>query len=158
MSQAEMLEEYSGFSQWVTFSLGNERYGIDVQRVKEVLRVTEVSPVPGASAFVLGIINLRGAVVTVVDGRSLFNLDAGDVMDSSRLVIIDVGGKLLGLLVDGVSEVLNLEASEIESSPSVATDEAQNFIQGVTNREDDGLLILVNLDKLFNEEEWQQFS
>ena len=61
MSQAAATEEYSGFSQWVTFSLGNEKYGIDVMRVKEVLRVSEISPVPGASAYVLGIINLRDA-------------------------------------------------------------------------------------------------
>ncbi|HAC35454.1 MAG TPA: chemotaxis protein CheW [Gammaproteobacteria bacterium] len=158
MSQAAATEEYSGFSQWVTFSLGNEKYGIDVMRVKEVLRVSEISPVPGASAYVLGIINLRGAVVTVIDGRTRFGLDAGELMESSRLVIIEVNGKHLGLLVDGVSEVLNLEPADIEQSPSVATDESHDFIQGVTNREGEGLLILVNLDELFTEDEWQEFA
>ena len=74
--------------QWVTFQLENETYGINVMQVQEVLRYTEIAPVPGAPEYVLGIINLRGNVVTVIDTRSRFGLPSGDVSENSRMVII----------------------------------------------------------------------
>ncbi|MGM8892195.1 chemotaxis protein CheW, partial [Psychrobacter sp. 1Y1] len=75
--------------QWVTFKLDNETYGINVMQVQEVLRYTEIAPVPGAPHYVLGIINLRGNVVTVIDTRSRFGLASADVNDSTRIVIIE---------------------------------------------------------------------
>ena len=71
--------------QWVTFQLENETYGINVMQVQEVLRYTEIAPVPGAPEYVLGIINLRGNVVTVIDTRSRFGLPSGDVSENSRI-------------------------------------------------------------------------
>lgn len=134
-------------SQWVTFRLGDETYGIDVLKVQEVLRVSEISPVPGALSFVIGIINLRGNVVTVLDARHRFGLPPKDPDDSSRIIVVDACDKVVGLLVDSVSEVAYLPAGEIESPPTMGTDDNAKFVSGVCNR-DGALLILVDLAKL----------
>ncbi|WP_394200771.1 chemotaxis protein CheW [Shewanella waksmanii] len=143
--------------QWVTFRLDNETYGINVMQVQEVLRYTEIAPVPGAPHYVLGIINLRGNVVTVIDTRSRFGLMSSEVDDSTRIVIIEAEKQVIGILVDSVAEVVYLRGSEIDNAPNVGTEESAKFIQGVSNR-DDELLILVDLDKLLSDEEWMELS
>jgi len=143
--------------QWVTFRLGEETYGINVMQVQEVLRHTEIAPVPGAPAYVLGIINLRGNVVTVIDTRSRFGLESAEVTDNSRIVIIESEQQVVGILVDSVAEVVYLRSSEIDSAPNVGTEESAKFIQGVSNREGE-LLILVDLNKLLTDEEWDEIS
>ncbi|GBE11590.1 chemotaxis protein CheW [bacterium BMS3Bbin12] len=141
---------------WVTFHLDEETYGINVMQVQEVLRYTEIAPVPGAPAYVLGIINLRGNVVTVVDTRARFGLAPREVDDATRIVIIEViNGQVVGILVDRVSEVVDLPMSAMEAAPNVGTDEGARFIQGVASR-DDRLLILVDLNKLLTEDEWNE--
>ena len=92
--------------QWVTFKLDNETYGINVMRVQEVLRYTEIAPVPGAPSYVLGIINLRGNVVTVIDTRQRFGLDTVEVSDNTRIVIIEADKQVVGIMVDSVAEVV----------------------------------------------------
>ncbi|WP_445765713.1 chemotaxis protein CheW [Rheinheimera sp.] len=141
--------------QWVTFKLQEETYGINVMQVQEVLRYTEIAPVPGSPDYVLGIINLRGNVVTVIDTRSRFGLSPADVTDNSRIVIIEAEKQVLGIMVDSVAEVVYLKGSEIDTAPNVGTDESARFIQGVSNR-DGELLILVDLNKLLSDEEWEE--
>ncbi|MFQ3189040.1 MAG: purine-binding chemotaxis protein CheW [Paraglaciecola sp.] len=143
--------------QWVTYKLGDETYGINVMQVQEVLRHTEIAPVPGAPDYVLGIINLRGNVVTVIDTRSRFGLPASDITDNTRIVIIESDDQVVGILVDSVAEVVYLRSSEIDSAPNVGTEESAKFIQGVSNR-DGQLLILVDLNKLLNDEEWNEIT
>ena len=143
--------------QWVTFRLEEETYGINVMQVQEVLRYTEIAPVPGAPDYVLGIINLRGNVVTVIDTRARFGLMPGEVSDNSRIVIIEAEKQVIGILVDSVAEVVYLKSSEIDSAPNVGTDESAKFIQGVSNREGE-LLILVDLNKLMSDDEWDEIS
>lgn len=143
--------------QRVTFQLENETYGINVMQVQEILRYTEIAAVPGAPDYVLGIINLRGNVVTVIDTRSRFGLMPSDITDNSRIVIIEAEKQVIGILVDSVAEVVYLKKSEIEAAPHVGTEESSQFIQGVTNR-DDGLLILVDLNKLLSDDEWDELS
>ncbi|WP_372766086.1 chemotaxis protein CheW [Pseudoalteromonas sp.] len=143
--------------QWVTFHLGEETYGINVMQVQEVLRYSEIAPVPGAPAYVLGIINLRGNVVTVIDTRTRFGLNSAEVTDNSRIVIIEAEKQVIGILVDSVAEVVYLRSSEIDSAPNIGTEESAKFIQGVSNR-DGELLILVDLNKLLSDEEWDELS
>ena len=138
---------------WVTFRLENEKYGINVMQVQEVLRVTEIAPVPGAPNYVLGIINLRGNVVTVIDTRSRFGLMSTEMDDSTRIVIIEAEEQVVGILVDSVAEVVDLKASEIETAPNVGTEDSAKFIQGVASH-DNELLILVDLNKLLSDDEW----
>ena len=141
--------------QWVTFKLMGETYGINVMQVQEVLRYSEIAPVPGAPPYVLGIINLRGNVVTVLDPRHGFGLEPGDVNDNTRIVIIAAEKHVVGILVDSVAEVVYLRQSEIETAPNVGTDESAKFIQGVCHKNDE-LLILIELDKLLTDEEWTE--
>ncbi len=143
--------------QHVTFRLRDETNGINVMQVQEVLRVTEIAPVPGAPGYVLGIINLRGNVVTVIDTRTRFGLPTGEVGDASRIVIIESDQQVVGILVDSVAEVVELHQSEIDSAPSVGSDESSRYIQGVSSREDD-LLIVVDLNKLLTDEEWSEMA
>ncbi|MGL4826139.1 MAG: chemotaxis protein CheW [Vibrionaceae bacterium] len=138
--------------QWVTFMLGSETYGINVMQVREVLRYTEIAPVPGAPSHVLGIINLRGNVVTVLDMRTLFGLEPSDVTNETRVIVIETSTQVVGLMVDSVAEVVYLKSSEIDTTPTVGTDEGSKFIQGICNR-NDTLLLLVNLNRLLTDDE-----
>ncbi|WP_407331051.1 chemotaxis protein CheW [Enterovibrio sp. 27052020O] len=143
--------------QWVTFQLEDETYGINVMQVREVLRYSEIAPVPGAPDYVLGIINLRGNVVTVIDTRSRFGLMQGDVSDNTRVIVIEAESQVIGIMVDSVAEVVYLRTSEIDTTPSVGTDESAKFIQGVSNR-NGSLLILVDLNKLLSDDEWSDMA
>jgi purine-binding chemotaxis protein CheW len=143
--------------QWVTFQLEDETYGMNVMQVQEVLRITEIAPVPGAPSYVLGIINLRGNVVTVIDTRRRFNLMPKEPDDMSRIIVVEVDGNVIGMLVDSVAEVVYLHQSEIDTAPNVSNDDSSRFIQGVSSQEDK-LLILVDVDKFLTEEEMSDFS
>ncbi len=143
--------------QWVTFRLDNETYGINVMQVQEVLRYSEIAPVPGAPQYVLGIINLRGNVVTVIDTRLRFGLRQEDTTDQTRIVIIETENQVVGILVDAVAEVVYLRQSEIETTPNVGNDETAKFIQGVCHKNDE-LLILVDLEKMMSDEEWNELA
>ncbi len=156
MSEAE--EVVGGATlQWVTFRLGEETYAINVMGVQEVLRFTEIAPVPGAPDYVLGIINLRGNVVTVIDTAKRFGLMSKEVDDSTRIVVIEASGQVVGILVDSVAEVMELSESDIESAPNVGNSESSKYIQGVASR-DGEVIILVDLNKLMSEAEWQEMS
>lgn len=143
--------------QLVTFRLKEETYGINVMHVQEVLRVTEIAPVPGAPDYVLGIINLRGNVVTVIDTRSRFGLLAGELTDSSRIVIIESEKQVVGILVDAVAEVVELTESQIDAAPNVGNGESSRYIQGIAIL-DNVLLIVVDLHKLLIDNEWAEVS
>ena len=143
--------------QLVTFRLKDETYGINVMQVQEVLRVAEIAPVPGAPHYVLGIINLRGNVVTVIDTRVRFGLPSAEIDDLSRIIVIESEAQVVGILVDSVAEVVDLHVSEIDSAPNVGNEESSRYIQGVASR-NSNLLIVVDLNKLLSEEEWAEMS
>ena len=143
--------------QCVTFRLDDETYGINVMLVQEVLRVTDIAPVPGAPGYVVGIINLRGNVVTVIDTRMRFGLSPNEMNDSTRIVIIESEKQTVGIIVDSVSEVVDIYSNEIETAPNVGNDETARYIEGVVSRGEE-LLILIDLNKLLTEDEWAEMS
>jgi len=143
--------------QCVTFRLDEEIYGINVMLVQEVLRVTEIAPVPGAPSYVVGIINLRGNVVTVIDTRMRFGLPPREIDDSTRIVVIEAEKQTVGIIVDSVSEVVDVYSNEIESAPNVGNDETARYIEGVVSRGEE-LLILVDLNKLLTDDEWAEMN
>lgn len=157
MSQAIQTEVEDQEIQWVTFCMENEVYGIAVMQVQEVLRVSEITPVPGAPQFVLGIINLRGNVVTVLDTRKRFGLPPKELDDASRVIIIESGEQVIGIMVDSVAEVVYIKQSEIEKSPNVGNEESSKFIQGVYSK-DSKLIILVDVNKMLSDEEWKDLT
>ncbi len=135
--------------QWGTFRLGDEIYGINVMQIREVLRHSEITPVPGAPDYVLGIINLRGNVVTVIDTRKRFGLAPGNIDEQARIVIVEVDTQVVGMLVDSVADVTYLKQSEIETTPNIGNEETSKFIQGVCNK-DEELLILIELERMID--------
>ncbi|MBL0710787.1 MAG: chemotaxis protein CheW [Colwellia sp.] len=157
LSTSNKVDANDEVLQWVTFKLKDESYGINVMQVQEILRYNEVAPVPGAPLYVLGIINLRGNVVTVIDTRSRFGLEPCEITDDTRIIVIESEQQIIGILVDSASEVVYLKPSEIENAPNVGNEESAQFIRGVTNR-DGELLILVDLDKLLSDDEWDELK
>ncbi|MFW2373082.1 MAG: chemotaxis protein CheW [Gammaproteobacteria bacterium] len=143
--------------QCVTFRLDDEIYGINVMLVQEVLRVTDIAPVPGAPDYVIGIINLRGNVVTVIDTRMRFALPPREFDDTTRIVIIETENQTVGIVVDSVSEVVDIYSNEIETAPNVGNDETARYIEGVVSRGEE-LLILVDLNKLLTDDEWAEMN
>ena len=143
--------------QWVTFRLADETYGINVMNVQEVLRVPEIAPVPGAPDYVLGIINLRGNVVTVLDTRKRLGRPEQAEDDATRIVILGTDKSVVGIMVDSVAEVVEMRRSAIESSPNVGNDESSKYIDGVATYKDD-LLILIDVNKLLTDEEWAEIN
>jgi len=154
-SQSQSAED--PILQYVTFQLDHETYGINVMQIQEVLRYTEIAPVPGAPDYVLGIINLRGNVVTVIDTRKRFGLAEAELSDNTRIVVIEVNNQVVGILVDSVAEVVYLRQSEMETAPNVGNEESAKFIQGVCNKEGE-LIILVEFEKLMSEEDWSEMA
>ena len=135
---------------WVTFRLGDEAYGINVMQVREVLRISEIAPVPGSPDYVIGIINLRGNVVTVIETRHKFGLRPINRDDAARIVIIETDDQVIGIMVDAVSEVVDLAESQIDLAPNVGNEETSRYIEGVSSQQGE-LLILVNLNNFLIE-------
>jgi len=142
-------EEEVVYHQWATFRVNQELYGIDVMQVKEVLRYVEITPVPGADYSVLGIINVRGNVVTVIDTRRLFHMPDVPYDDETRIIIVELNDKeVIGLVVDSVDEVINLPTNRVDRAPNLSGDESsKRFVQGVCYH-NNILIILLDLTKM----------
>jgi purine-binding chemotaxis protein CheW len=145
-------------TQLVSFHLDNEEYGVEVLKVREIIRMVNITSMPNTPHYVEGIINLRGKVIPIISMRKRFGLMEMEHSSQTRVIIMDVSGELLGFTVDAVSEVIRVSASEIQPSPSVAGGGiGQEFIEGVINHVDK-LLVLLNLDLMFSCEEKEIFG
>lgn len=123
----------------VTFSLGSERYAIQASHVREVVRVTEHTPIPGSPDFLMGVINLRGDIVALLDLRPFFGLGPQAVTDFSRILVLGGERVEFGILVDAAHEVLRLRLDEILEPPGELTSAGRQFLRGVTA---DALIVL----------------
>ncbi|MGE5508135.1 MAG: chemotaxis protein CheW [Chitinophagales bacterium] len=145
----EVVPVVSGIEQevqLVVFSLGEEEYGVPVGQVQEIIRMAAITQMPKAPSFVEGVINLRGRVIPVVDLKRLFDLGQSAHDDKSRIIVVEVGDKTVGITVDDVSEVLRLPVGTIDPPPAVAGAD-QGFLTGV-GKLDQRLLMLLDLEKL----------
>ena len=133
--------------QMVTFLLGEEEFGVDIGYVREINRLMRITPVPRAPASVEGVINLRGQVVPVVDLRRHFNMETREGDRSTRIVVVEIDGTMVGFMVDGVREVLNLPESAIEPPPPMVGSLEAKYISGV-GKMDDRLVIILDLPRL----------
>lgn len=134
-----------------TFLLAREEYGVDVKQVQEIRRVTEITSVPRSPDFVRGVINLRGRILPVLDLRRRLGLGEVAVDRASRIVVVRVKERLLGLLVDGASQVLKVPVSHVEPPPEEVVQRGGDYIRGVAKL-DDRLIILVDLERLLAHE------
>lgn len=135
--------------QLVGFVLGNEEYGVDIQKVQEINRILEITRVPRTPEFVMGVINLRGNVIPVINLRERFGLPLKDNDKDVRIIVVEVQTKIIGIMVDAVSEVLRIPASTIEPPPDIVTGVDTKYIQGVGKLQD-RLLIMLDLDKILS--------
>ncbi len=130
-----------------TFFLDREEYGVDVKLVQEIRRVTEITSVPRAPQFIKGVINLRGRIIPVVDLKRKLELGEVEVTPVSRIVVVKIRERLLGLLVDGASQVLKIPVSSIDAPPAEVVEKGGDYIRGVAKLEK-RLIILVDLHKI----------
>lgn len=136
--------------QLVSFELGGEEFGVDILKVQEINRMVEITHVPQAPHYVDGIINLRGKVIPVVDLRTKFGMESKARDKNSRIVVCDVGGEIIGTVVDAVSEVLRIPRSTVEDPPAIVRSRGQEYINGVVKLEG-RLLLYLDISKLATE-------
>lgn len=139
-------------NQFLTFRLGEEEYGIDILKVQEIRGYSAITHIPNAPPHVKGIINLRGTVVPVVDLRAKFSMDAVEYTKFTVIVVAMVGEKIAGLIVDAVSDVLNIAANDVRPAPDLGARCDTRFIRGVASISS-RLAVLLEIDRLLTEEE-----
>jgi len=148
-AKAEKTEE---IRQFISFSVGEEEYGLELLRVKEVIRVREITWLPKAPSFVKGIINLRGDVILIIDLRDKFGLDPREDTAQTRVIVVELEGRLTGLVVDSASQVVRIPGDQVDPPPAVPGSFSQELITGVGKLED-SLIILLNPSEILTAEE-----
>jgi len=148
-------------NQYLTFSLNDETFGVDVLQVREVMDYTSVTKVPRSPDYMLGVINLRGSVVPVVDLKKKFYMPAKDVSRDSCIVVLEIPFgdelRLIGAVADGVQEVLDLLEDEVEPAPRLGTGLNADFILGM-GKVGEQFVILLDLHKIFSSEELENLA
>jgi purine-binding chemotaxis protein CheW len=138
--------------QLVVFELASELFGVDIGAVESIIKMQAITRVPQSPEFVEGVINLRGKVLPVIDLRLRFGLPAVEVTKSNRIMVVSMDGSQVGMIVDGVSEVLSISDSDVEPPPAMATTVNSTFIIGIA-KIDTRLVILLDLKKILSLEE-----
>ena len=137
----------------ITFQLENETYGVEVGQVREILRINQTFPVPGAPDFVFGITNIRGNVVTIIDGRKRFTLPSTDHTDATRMIVVEAQDEMVAVVVDSVSDFIDVPESTIDLNPKIRMNGDSRFISGVVTSSEQ-LIIILNVDKFITEEQF----
>ena len=150
--ETQRREAEGELNQLISFEVGDEEYGLDILRVKEVIRMKEITHLPKAPSFVRGIINLRGDVIPIIDLRDKFGLANEEYTDTTRVIVADVDGKLVGMVVDAASQVLRIPADQIDPPPPIVGGLSAEYIKGVGKLEQ-RLIILLNIDRILSTEE-----
>ncbi len=144
--------------QLVSFNLGTEEFGVDIGMVQEIVRMPEITRVPRTPEFVEGVVNLRGKIIPVVDLRKRFRLPVTENTKSTRIIIVTMNGRTVGMIVDGVSEVRRISADSVEPTPEmVASAIDASYLKGIAKLEG-RLLILLDLNLVLNQEEQKQLT
>jgi len=144
-------DEDSMKNRYLTFRVGNENYGIPISCVTEIVSMQKVTEVPDMPEFVKGVINLRGQVIPVIDVRLRFNLSARDYDDRTCAVVVNLETMIVGLIVDSVDEVLQIDEINISPAPTVVEGGACSYINGM-GRVENGVKILLDIHKLLYDE------
>jgi purine-binding chemotaxis protein CheW len=133
--------------QLVSFKVEGEEFGVDILKVQEIIRMLEITQVPDTPPFIDGVLNLRGKVIPIMDLRSRFGLPRKDHDKNSRIVVVDLSGKIIGFVVDCVNEVLRIPKSVTEAPPPILSGIDAEYITAVGKLED-RLLLLLDLDRV----------
>ncbi len=140
-----MVEEET--EQFVTFVIGEERFGVDILKVRDIIDMTEITTVPRSPHFFKGVINLRGAIIPVADMRLKFNMPEQEYNSFTVIIVVEVKSKLIGMIVDSVSDVVEIALAGIHDNRHFKTNIRDDFIKGV-GRLDDQLIIILDVDRI----------
>ncbi|MBM4350478.1 MAG: purine-binding chemotaxis protein CheW [Deltaproteobacteria bacterium] len=141
---------------YLTFSLAGEEYGIGILKIKEIIGMMPITPVPRTPSYVKGVINLRGKVIPVMDLRLKFGMEEASYTERTCIIVVEIAGQggsvLIGIVVDSVSEVLNIKATDIEETPTFGARLDTDYILGMAKM-NGGVKILLDIDKVLSAEE-----
>lgn len=156
MEQLDALSNQISFatdgSQYLTFTLGHEEYGVEILKVQEIKGCLAITPIPNTPAHIKGVMNLRGTIIPVVDLRRKFGLQAGEANAFTVIIVVKVGPKVMGLVVDGVSDVLNIPIADIQATPDFGSQVDARFISGMA-KAGERLVVLLDIDRVLGSED-----
>jgi purine-binding chemotaxis protein CheW len=151
MEQLDTRSGQSSFAtdgrQYLTFRLGQEEYGVEILKVQEIRGCSAITPVPNAPAYLKGVMNLRGTIVPVVELRAKFSMPEAEYNQFTVIIVVKVGTKVMGLIVDAVSDVLNIPREDIQAPPDFGAHVDTRFISGMATA-GDKLLVLLDIDRV----------
>jgi purine-binding chemotaxis protein CheW len=147
---AEKPKNLVAARQFLTFSLGQEEYGIELLKVQEIKGYSAITSIPNTPTHIKGVMNLRGAVIPIVDLRLRFGMEAIEYTQFNVIIVINVGTKVMGLMVDAVSDVLNVAPEDIRPAPDFGTHADTRFISGMASA-GDKVAVLLDLEMLLSE-------
>jgi purine-binding chemotaxis protein CheW len=139
---------------YLTFKLGDEEYGVQILKVREIIGLMDITKVPQMPEYVKGVINLRGKVIPVIDLRSKFGLPSVEYTEQTCIIVIDVGG-MVGTIVDSVQEVADIAGDQIEPPPPLGNDVNNEFILGLAKAKEN-VKILLDIDRVLDVQQWQE--
>ncbi len=145
------LRGKGGLFRFISFNLGEEKYGQDIMYIHEVNRVQNITEVPGSPEYILGVVNLRGNVIPVMDLRRRLELPPKEMTKQSRIIVVEFNDSQLGLLVDSVHHVMEIASESILDPPEATMTERNKFIHGI-GHVDDNLVFFLDIERIYNEE------
>lgn len=151
----KIKNELSDLLQLVSFKIGAEEFGVDILKVQEINKIVSITKVPNSPYFVEGVINLRGRVIPIIDLRIRLGLEKIDHTKDTRIIVVELESKTVGFIVDAVNEVLRISKSITEAPPEIVSGINSDYITAVGKLED-RLLILLDLDKVLNQDEKEE--
>jgi purine-binding chemotaxis protein CheW len=140
-----------GMMKYVTFFLASEEYALPISQVQEIMRVGEITRVPNSPEYVKGVMNLRGRIIPVIELKKRLSLGESVIDKNSRIVVVENGIKVLGLMVDQVAQVMNITAEQIDRAPDEVVQVQENYIKGV-GKIDDRMIIMLDLEQIIVKE------
>jgi len=156
MEQLDTLSSQLSFatdgSQYLTFTLGQEEYGVEILKVQEIKGYSTITPIPNTPPYLKGVMNLRGTIVPVVDLRRKFAMMEAEYTQFTVIIVVTVGVKVMGLIVDAVSDVLNIPTADIQATPDFGAQVDARFISGMA-KAGEKLVVLLDIDKVLSGEE-----
>ena len=147
--------------QLVTFRLGDELYGVDIMSVKEIVKIQPIRPIPNAPYYMVGILNLRGDIIPIIDLHRRFHINFSNGVEEldeleSGFIILNIDGNLIGIIIDRVSRVVSVDIADVQDPPKMMGGIGSEYIKGVVRNNDDGFHMVLDLVKLFDPKEMQK--
>ncbi len=152
MSDTENIKSRASKNKFLTYFLGDEEYGVDISQVREIIAMMKITPVPKTPRYVAGVINLRGAIIPVIDTRLRFDMPSLEYTEQTAIIIIEINKVSIGFVVDKVEEVLTIDDANISEAPKFGTNINTDFIKNIA-RIGEMVIMILDLEKLFEAEE-----